>query len=121
VRDQLRAADLFVLSSLSEGIANAALEAMSCGLPVVTSDCGGMREAVTDGVEGYVVPLRDPQAMAAALHKLANDSLLRSRMGATGRNRVIADFNLDDQIYAFHALFHSVTKSESLVMGQSSR
>jgi colanic acid/amylovoran biosynthesis glycosyltransferase len=121
VRDHLRAADVFVLSSLSEGISNAALEGMSCGLPVVTTDCGGMREAITDGVEGFIVPLRDPQAMAAALLKLADDSLLRSRIGATGRNRVIADFNLDDQINAFHALFYSVTKSEGLVMGQSSR
>jgi len=121
VRDQLRSADVFALSSLSEGIANAALEGMSCGLPVVTTDCGGMRQAITDAVEGFIVPVRDPHAMAAAMHKLAEDPKLRARMGAAGRNRVIVDFNLEDQIKAFHALFHFVTKRKDLDRGQSGR
>jgi colanic acid/amylovoran biosynthesis glycosyltransferase len=112
VRDQLRAADVFVLSSLSEGIANAALEAMSCGLPVVTSDCGGMREAVTDGVEGFIVPLRDPQAMAEALHKLSDDSTLRARMGATARARINKDFSLEQQVAEFINLFHEVSETK---------
>jgi colanic acid/amylovoran biosynthesis glycosyltransferase len=121
VRDQLRTADVFVLSSLSEGIANAALEAMSCGLPVVTTDCGGMREVVTDGVEGYVVPLRDPHAMAAALHKLGCDPTLHSRMGAAGRSRVVADFKLEDQIRAFLDLLRKTANSNGLDRDQSAR
>ena len=55
----LRSADYLVLSSHAEGISNAALEAMALGLPVVTTKAGGMAEAVSDGVEGYVVPVRD--------------------------------------------------------------
>lgn len=121
VRDQLQQADCFVLSSLSEGIANAALEAMSCGLPVISTDCGGMREAVSDGVEGFIVPLRDPHAIAAAFHKLADDPTLRSRMGAAGRSRVIADFKLNDQINAFLALFRTIVKPNGLDRGQSAR
>ena len=112
VRDQLQKADCFVLSSLSEGIANAALEAMSCSLPVVTTDCGGIREAVSDGIEGFIVPLRDPHAMAQALHKLADDPTLRSRMGAAGRSRVIADFKLEDQISAFLDLLQTTAESK---------
>jgi colanic acid/amylovoran biosynthesis glycosyltransferase len=112
VRDQLQQADCFVLSSLSEGIANAALEAMSCGLPVITTDCGGMREAVSDGVEGFIVPLRDPHAMAAALHKLGSDPSLRSRMGAAARARIIQDFSLEHQITEFANLFHEVSKTK---------
>ncbi|HWQ83800.1 MAG TPA: glycosyltransferase family 4 protein, partial [Anaerolineales bacterium] len=104
VRDQLQAADVFLLASHSEGIANAALEAMSCGLPVVTTDCGGMREAVTDGVEGFVVPARDPAAMADALLRLAQDPALRLRMGQAARARVLRDFDLKDQIIAFTEL-----------------
>lgn len=108
VREQLQQADIFVLSSLSEGISNAVLEAMSCGLPVVTVDCGGMREAVTDGVEGYIVPVREPRRMAEAIQKLAQDPGLRKRMGAAGRERVLRDFRLADQVDAFVALFKSL-------------
>ena len=105
---QLQQADAFVLSSLSEGISNAVLEGMSCGLPIVTTDCGGMREAVTDGIEGYVVPVRVPDAMARALVKLAGDPELRTRIGEAGRRRVIDEFNLADQVREFLSLFEAV-------------
>ena len=65
---------------------------MSCGLPVVVTDCGGMKEAVTDGVEGFVVPVRDPEAMADALLQLFKDSELRAKMGKAARQRVIKEF-----------------------------
>ena len=113
VIQQLQQSDIFVLSSLSEGISNAVLEAMSCGLPVVTTDCGGMREAVQDGVEGFVVPVRDPEAMADALHKLALDPHLRRSMGRAGRERVLAEFNSQQQIEAFVELFESVRVNEA--------
>ena len=105
VRSQLQQSDIFLLSSLSEGISNAVLEAMSCGLPVVTTDCGGMREAVTNGVEGIVVPVRNPDLMAEALTKLARDNELRLRMGEAGRARIIHEFDLKDQARAFVKLF----------------
>ena len=82
---------------------------MSCGLPVVTTDCGGMREAVTNGIEGFVVPLRDTQAMARALMALAADPALRARMGQAARARVLKDFQIDQQISAFEKLFNEVT------------
>lgn len=110
---RLQSADAFLLSSLSEGISNAVLEAMSCGLPVVTTDCGGMREAVTDGVEGFVTPVRDPQAAAAALLRLAGDPTLREHMGAAARRRVLADFDLCRQVEDFAGLFASVRKMPS--------
>lgn len=113
VIQQLQQSDIFVLSSLSEGISNAVLEAMSCGLPVVTTDCGGMREAVQNGVEGFVVPLRDPESMAEALQKLALDPDLRKSMGRAGRERILADFNSQSQIEAFVNLFESVRVNET--------
>lgn len=97
VMDVLRRCDVFLLSSLSEGISNAVLEAMSCGLPVVVTDAGGMREAVRDGVEGFVVPVRDVEAMAGALVKLGRDPELRRRMGEAGRRRVREEFTLERQ------------------------
>ena len=110
VCDQLQRSDIFVFASLSEGLPNALLEAMSSGLPVVTSDCGGVREAVTDGVEGFVVPTRSPELMAKALQKLAKDSQLRQNMGACGRERILNDFSLEDQIEKFILLFSSLKR-----------
>jgi len=101
VRELLQQADVFLLSSLSEGISNAVLEAMACGLPVVTTDCGGMREAVTDGVEGFVVPVRDVDAMSSALQRLWKEPALKVKFGQNGRLRVISDFSLANQVFKF--------------------
>ena len=108
VREAMQRSDIFLHSSLSEGISNAALEAMACGLPVVTTDAGGMREAVRDGHDGFVVPLRDPAAAANAVERLARDPELRARMGRAGRATVESKFRLDDQIARFIALYERV-------------
>jgi len=113
VIQELQQSDIFVLSSLSEGISNAVLEAMSCGLPIVTTECGGMREAIQDGVEGFVVPVRDPESMAEGLQKLALDPDLRKSMGRAGRERILADFNSQSQIEAFVNLLESVRVNEA--------
>ena len=108
VAARLAEADAFLLTSLSEGIANAALEAMACGLPVVTTNVGGMSEAITDGVEGFLVPPRDDEAAATALQRLWLEPGLRCRMSAAARRRIETDFDLRDQIDAFAALFRSI-------------
>ena len=95
VRERLWAADVFVLPSVSEGISNAVLEAMATGMAVVTTDCGGMTEVVDDGVEGLVVPVRDPVALAEALGRLAADPGLRDRMGRAGLARVRSGLTAD--------------------------
>lgn len=111
IRTRLQQSDVFLLSSLSEGISNAVLEAMACGLPIVTTDCGGMREVIDNGIEGYVVPVRNPIALADALSILANDYPLRLRMGAAGRNRILTQFGLDQQITQFLRLYASLLGS----------
>jgi glycosyltransferase involved in cell wall biosynthesis len=95
VAAHLRRADVLLHSSLSEGLPNVVLEAMACALPVVATDVGGTREAVCDGVEGFLVPPRDARAAAAALRALWGDPELRGRMGRAGRARVEADFTID--------------------------
>jgi glycosyltransferase involved in cell wall biosynthesis len=111
VRALLNDADLFVHSSLGEGISNGVLEAMASGLPVVTTDCGGMREAVTDGQEGFVVPVRDVAAMSAALAVLARDAGLRQRMGRAARATVERSFALEQQIASFASLYEELSAS----------
>jgi glycosyltransferase involved in cell wall biosynthesis len=82
--------DIFVLSSVprSEGLPTAIVEAMACGLPVVATDVGGVRELVHDGATGYVVPPRDPSAIATAVSRLLSDADLRSALGRRARQRV---------------------------------
>lgn len=61
--------DVLLLSSVEEGIANVVLEAMALGLPVISTNCGGMREIVMDGETGWLVPIRNPLAISDALER----------------------------------------------------
>lgn len=67
VLNTVRCADVFLLPSVEEGIANVVIEAMLLGTPVITTNCGGMEELVEDGANGLVVPVRDPQAITEAI------------------------------------------------------
>ncbi len=111
VFERLRSADLFVLSSHAEGISNAALEAMATGLPVVTTNAGGMAEAVSDGIDGYVVPVRDIPALADRLKRLLTDVGQRERMGRSARSRAEAHFSLSRQAAVFEQMYQSVISS----------
>jgi colanic acid/amylovoran biosynthesis glycosyltransferase len=111
VRDLMCRADVFLLSSLSEGVSNAALEAMACGLPVVTTDCGGMRELVSDGIEGFVVPPRQPEAMTRELARLATNPKLRERLGRAARRTTVERFNIGAQIARFGELYRAASRN----------
>lgn len=80
----LAGADIFVLASDHEGGPLAVLEAMAAGLPVVSTPVGLVPDAVTEGVNGHIVPIGRPDALAAAIIDLARDPDRRSRMGAAG-------------------------------------
>jgi len=101
VRNYLASSDVFLLPSVEEGLSNSALEAMAMELPVVVTDVGGMREAVRDGIEGFVVPPRDYKAMADRLEQLMLDPELRRRMGQNGRKRVVEHFGIEQQLDKF--------------------
>ncbi len=81
-------ADVFVLPSLAEGLPMSVLEAMSWGIPVVTSPVGGIPEVVQDGFNGFLVLPTDISAIANALHRLVEDDSLRLQMGANARASV---------------------------------
>jgi glycosyltransferase involved in cell wall biosynthesis len=90
VRPVLAAADVVVMPSLAEGLGVAAIEGMAAGRPVVASAVGGLPELIADGVQGLLVPPRDPAALAAALARCLDDAALRVRLGAAGRSRADA-------------------------------
>lgn len=85
----LRSCDVYVSTSLSDaGIASSTAEAMSCGLPVVVSDSGENRLWVMDGVNGFVVPVSNPEELAKKLAVLLADRDLRIRMGQANREEI---------------------------------
>lgn len=87
LRDRMQTLDLFVLPSHQEGLCIAALEAMACGVPVVSTRCGGPEEFVTPGCTGSLVAA-DPHEMAGAIVSIIGDRELRSRMSMAARRVV---------------------------------
>lgn len=91
----LQRSDVLLHPSVDEGLPNVLIEAMACGVPLVATDCGGVREALVDGVQGLLVAPRDPAALAAAIERLWRSPELRERMGDAGRATVVARFTLE--------------------------
>ncbi|TLQ47452.1 GT4 family glycosyltransferase PelF [Streptomyces marianii] len=103
IKDAYAAGNVVMLSSISEGFPFTLIEAMSCGRATVSTDVGGVREAVGDA--GLVVPPRDPGAMAAAALELLADPPRRAAMGEAARLRVIEQFTLRQTIDTFRAIY----------------
>jgi glycosyltransferase involved in cell wall biosynthesis len=99
VRQLLPAADLYVSSSISEGISITILEAMAARLPVVATAVGGTPEVLPTAAEGGIlVPSRDPGRLAAAIVSLERDPSARAAIAAAGRRRLESAFNLDRMV-----------------------
>ncbi|WP_207493428.1 glycosyltransferase family 4 protein [Aridibaculum aurantiacum] len=94
-------ADIFFLPSVYEGIANVVLEAMAMQLPVVSSDCSGMKEVITQNEDGMLFPNYDVNAMAASLLDLIADKEKRKRLGIEARKTIQAHFDLERQLDVF--------------------
>ena len=105
VANLLAAVDVCVLSSLTESLPNAVLEAMSMGRPVVATDVGGIPELVADGETGYLVPSRDTEAMAHRILELLQNMERRSAMGQAGLKRAQKQFNPEVIKLQFESLY----------------
>lgn len=101
----MQSLDVFVLPSLGEGISNTILEAMASGLPVVASRVGGNPELVTEGDNGLLVPSGDPEALADALARYAEDPGLAQRQGARGRRKVEQTFNWEHCVAGYLSVY----------------
>jgi glycosyltransferase involved in cell wall biosynthesis len=86
--NQYRRADVFAFPTLLEGMGLVVLEAMACGLPVIVTD-QGPGDIVRDGIDGFVVPIRDEDAICERLELLYSDPDLRARMGGNARQRAL--------------------------------
>jgi L-malate glycosyltransferase len=94
----MKSFDLFVMSSVTEGLGTSLLDAMACARPVVASRAGGIPEIVEDGVTGLLVPPRDPAALSNAIVRALGDEGLRARMGNAGFARVSERFTVERMV-----------------------
>lgn len=104
----MAAFDAFVLPSLFEGLPNAVLEAMACGKPIIATSVDGTPEAVVHGETGWLVPPRDPAALADAILRFCRNRGLMKTLGRNGRKRAVQAFGIDRQISAFDELYRNL-------------
>jgi glycosyltransferase involved in cell wall biosynthesis len=105
--------DVFVLSSVLEGMSNAVLEAMAAGRPVVATRVGGNSELVVDGETGFLVPPRDPGALADAVLRLVRDPQMARRFGEAGRRRAQSEFSLATMVGRLERLYDALLTGRS--------
>lgn len=113
VADWLRAADLFVLPSRTEGLPVSLLEAMATGLPCVATRVGGTPQVLQDGHHGRLVPPEDPGALAAALHETSVDTAAAA-WGASARRHVEANYSLEHVAKRTLSLYQAVSRRSGL-------
>ena len=111
IPELLSVMDIFAFPSLFEGHPNALLEAMAAGLPCVASNIPGNNEVIIDGVTGYLVPVRDADALANMIAVLVGDPALRRTFGDESRRSVSERFNLDVMARQYEALYKTHRKA----------
>jgi len=101
----LQAMDIFVLPSLSEGLPLSILEALALKKSVVATNVGGVSEIMEDGVNGYIVPPRNPEAIADRILMLLGRPETAVRIGQAGRKRVEGAFSLEKMVREYELLY----------------
>ncbi len=105
----MQEASLLLMPSLEEGIPNVVVEAMAIGLPIISTDCGGVSELITDTIEGWLVPTRDPQAMAKAVEAFANLALQKiEEVRLAARKKVEGQHGEEQMVVGMLGLYFEV-------------
>lgn len=111
----LAAADALVLASAWEGLPNVVMEALAAAVPVVATAVGGVPELVVEGESGYLVPPRNPQALASAMVRLMGHSNEeRVRMGEAGRGHILSGFEISVVMVVWEDMMHGLLKGREV-------
>ncbi len=107
----LQSMDLFVLPSYAnEGVPQSLMQAMFCGIPVISTPVGSITELVIEGETGAIVPPENSSALAVTIEQLLTDTLLRERYATNGRSHVLKYFTAEKMLDAMEAVFRLVMK-----------
>ena len=112
------AADVFALSSLSEGLPNSLLEAMACGVPVVATTVGAVPNVVTDDINGLLVEPGETAPLALALARLLSNSALQDQLATNGRSTIEQRFSFAGRMQKIAAIYGSVLPRQDFANGQ---
>jgi glycosyltransferase involved in cell wall biosynthesis len=115
----LKSFDVFVMSSVTEGLGTSLLDAMACSRPIIATNAGGIPEVVDEGVTGLLVPPRDHTAMADAIISLIGDGRRRRTMGDRGFARVNEKFTVERMIAGTAAVYARVAGTPHVVDTES--
>lgn len=108
IKGILSVLDLFILSSISEGISITILEAMACGKPVIATDVGGNSEIIAEGVSGFLVPPKDIKAMAEKITFFYDDRSVGKSIGRRAREYVIGNFSVQEMTLNYEKLYREL-------------
>jgi glycosyltransferase involved in cell wall biosynthesis len=106
----IKGLDLFVMSSVTEGLGTSLLDAMACSRPIVASRTGGIPEVIEDGVNGMLVPPRDGPSLAGAIVTMLTDERRRTGMAAAGFARVTERFTVERMVAETTAVYERVQR-----------
>jgi len=112
IPELLQVIDVFVLSSLWEGLPLVLLEAMAAGVPVVATKVGGIPEVVEDGEEGLLVPPGDPRSLRLAMTKLLTDSVLARRLAENAFRKVNSQYSVGTMVQKHEALYERIHQEQ---------
>jgi len=113
VPELLAAMDIFVLPSLWEGLPLTLLEASSAGKAIVATDVEGNRELIQDGVNGFLVPPRDPESLATALARLLENEQLRTALGMRAKAIALEEYDAKRMVDTIADLYRQTRKATS--------
>ena len=101
--------DILVQPSLTESFGLTVAEALSCEVPVVATKVGGLPDIIEDGVCGFLIPPKNPEALAARVNQLLEDPGIIRSMGQAGRRRIMDRFSLSDTAQSYLELYRDLT------------
>lgn len=105
--------DIFVLPTQGDATPFSILEAMACGLPIITTNVGALGELVQDGINGYLIPLNDPGSIIACVESLSNDPEKLARMGDASRSMIEQDYDAEVNYKRLMSYLKDVAQSQT--------